>query len=156
MPRSALATAMHRLPLWLHRLGLRGYERLLGIDWLVLTTRGRRSGAPRTVMLDVIGRDEATDTWYVQPADGRRANWLRNALANPTVTVEVRGRRFVARADNVTGDEGADVVLRFIRTHPLYARLIVWMLRYVESVDVPDAELRASLRGVPVIALRPD
>src|SRR5262245_13068347 len=138
MARSALTTAMYRLPLWLHRLGLRGYERLIGIDWIVLTTRGRRSGEPRTVMLDAVGHDPATDTWYVQPADGRRAHWLRNALAHPVVTVEVRGRRFDARADDVTGDEGADVVLHFIRSHPLYARLIVFFIPYVDGVDVPD------------------
>jgi deazaflavin-dependent oxidoreductase (nitroreductase family) len=155
MARSALVATIYRAPLWLHRLGIRGYERMLGIDWIVLTTRGRRSAAPREVMLDVVGHDDATDTWYVQPADGRRANWFQNLLVNPTATVEVRGRHFEAHARDATGREGADVILRFIRTHPLYARLIVWMLRYVDSVDHPDATLRAKLTDVPVMALRP-
>src|SRR6185503_11203070 len=109
--RSPAFAAMYRLPLWFHRRGIRGYERILGIDWLVLTTRGRRTGTPRTVMLDVIGHDEARDVWYVQPADGRRSNWVQNLLANPEATVEVRGRQFQARATEVTGAEGADVVL---------------------------------------------
>ncbi len=155
MGRSALVMWFHRAPLRLHRLGIRGLERLIGIDWIVITTRGRRSGVPREVMLDVIDHDEARDTWYVQPADGRRANWFQNLLANPTVTVEVRGRHFEATARDATGPEGADVVLRFIRTHPLYARLIVWMLRYVDSIDHPDETLRAQLTTVPVMALRP-
>jgi deazaflavin-dependent oxidoreductase (nitroreductase family) len=155
--RSAIVMAFHRAPLWLFRLGIGGYERfLLGIDWLVLTTRGRRSGAPREIMLDVIGHDADSDTWYVQPADGRRANWFQNLLAHPIATVEVRRRRFEAHATDVTGPEGAEVVLRFIRTHPLYARLIVWMLRYVDSIDHPDDTLRAKLLDVPVIALRPN
>ena len=155
MARSALVARLHRAPLWLHRLGIRGLERIVGIDWIVITTRGRRSGVPREVMLDVIGHDEATDTWYVQPADGRRANWFQNLLAHPTATVEVRGRHFEAHAHDVTGPEGAEVVLRFIRTHPLYARLIVWFVRYVDSIDHPDATLRAKLTTVPVMALRP-
>jgi deazaflavin-dependent oxidoreductase (nitroreductase family) len=155
LPRSPAFAAMYRLPLWFHRRGIRGYERILGIDWLVLTTRGRRTGTPRTVMLDVIGHDENHDVWYVQPADGRRANWLQNLLANPEATVEVRNRKFRARATEVTGAEGAGVVLRFIREHPRYARLVIWFLRYVDRVDVPDAELRAQLMNVPVIALRP-
>jgi len=156
MARSALGLAMHRLPLWLHRLGIRGYERfLLGIDWLVLTTRGRRSGEARQVMLDVIGHDAATDTWYVQPADGRRAHWFRNLLAHPSATVEVRGRRFEAAARDVTGPEGAEIVLGFVRAHRVYGRLVVWMLRYVDSVDHPDDVLRAKLLDVPVVALRP-
>jgi len=146
---------MYRAPLWLYRAGVRGYERLIGIDWLVLTTRGRRTGAPRTVMVDVVGHDAATDTWYVQPADARHSDWLRNLRAHPVATVEVRGRRFRAHATEVTGTEGAEVVLRFIREHPRYARLIVWFIGYVDSVDRPDDELRERLSEVPVMALRP-
>jgi deazaflavin-dependent oxidoreductase (nitroreductase family) len=155
LPRSPAFAAMYRLPLWFHRRGIRGYERILGIDWLVLTTRGRRTGAPRTVMLDVIGHDETHDVWYVQPADGRRSNWVQNLLANPEATVEVRNTKFRARATEVTGAEGADVVLRFIREHPRYARLVIWFVGYVDRVDIPDDELRAQLMNVPVVALRP-
>ena len=151
----ALKDALYRLPLRLHALGIRGYERLLGIDWLVLTTRGRRTGHPRTVMVDVVGHDATTDTWYVQPADAERSHWLRNLRAHPIATVEVRGRRFRACATEITGDEGAEVVLRFIRGHPLYARLIIWLVGYVDSPDRSDDELRERLRTVPVMALRP-
>lgn len=149
-----LRDVLYRLPLWLHAVGIRGYERVLGIDWLVLTTRGRRTGRPRTVMVDVIGHDATTDTWYVQPADPERSHWLRNLRAHPIATAEVRGRRFRARAAEVTGEEGAEVVLRFIRAHPLYARLVVWLVGYVDSPDRSDDALRARLRTVPVIALR--
>jgi deazaflavin-dependent oxidoreductase (nitroreductase family) len=138
----------------LHRVGIRGVERALGIDWLLLTTTGRRSGRPHGVMLDAVGHDPATDTYYVQPAEGRRADWVRNVAANPDVTAEVRGRRFEARVADVTGPEGAEVVLHFIRTHPAYARIIVWFVRYVERVDVPDDELRRALATTPVFAVR--
>jgi deazaflavin-dependent oxidoreductase (nitroreductase family) len=153
--RGSLLASLYGLPLWLHGLGVRGYERLLGIDWVVLTTRGRRSGEPRRVMLDAIGHDPETGTWYVQPADEARAQWLRNLRAHPIATVEVRGRSFEARASEITGPAGAEVVLRFIRTHPWYARLIVWLVGYVDRVDLPDDELRAKLRHVVVVALRP-
>lgn len=152
----ALRRALYRLPLRLHALGIRGYERLLGIDWIVLTTRGRRSGRPRTVMVDAVGHDAATGTWYVQPADAAGSHWLQNLRAHPIATVEVRGRRFRARAVEITGPEGAEVVLRFIRDHPRYARLVIRLVGYVDSPDRPDDELRALLRTVPVMALRPD
>jgi deazaflavin-dependent oxidoreductase (nitroreductase family) len=154
MSRSRLRRLLFRLPLHLHRLGIRGIERLIGIDWIVVTTSGRRSGRPHQVMLDVVGHDPARDTFYVQPADGRRADWVRNATADPRVTVEARGGRFEARVDDVTGAEGADVVLRFIRAHPWYARLIVWFVGYLDRVDQPDAELRAQLMDTPVFAIR--
>ena len=151
---AALRRAVFRIPVLLHRAGIRGVERVLGIDWLLLTTTGRRSGRPHVVMLDAVGHDPATDTFYVQPADGRRADWVRNVAANPDVTVEVHGRRFAARVENVTGPEGAEVVLHFIRSHPLYARIIVWFVGYVERVDVPDEELRRALATTPVFAVR--
>jgi deazaflavin-dependent oxidoreductase (nitroreductase family) len=138
----------------LHRAGIRGLERVLGIDWLLLTTTGRRSGRPHVVMLDAVGHDPASDTFYVQPADGRSADWVRNVAATPDVLAEVRGRRFEARVEDVTGPEGAEVVLHFIRSHPLYARVIVWFVGYVERVDVPDEELRAALATTPVFAVR--
>ena len=145
---------LFRLPLHLHRAGIRGYERLLGIDWLVLTTRGRRTGRPHAVMLDVVGHDPAADTWYVQPADGRRADWVANATADPHVVAEVRGRRFDALVTDVTGPEGAEVVLRFVRAHPWYARLIVWLVGYVDALDYPDDVLRQKLARTPVFAIR--
>jgi deazaflavin-dependent oxidoreductase (nitroreductase family) len=145
--------ALYRLPLVLRRFGIRGYERLLGVDWLALTTTGRRSGRPHTVMVDVVGRD-AAGGWYVQPSKPRAA-WVLNARANPDVRVEAEGPVSAATAVEVTGDEGADVVLRFIRTHPLYARLIVWLVGYTPTIDVPDEVLRERLRTVVVFVLRP-
>jgi deazaflavin-dependent oxidoreductase (nitroreductase family) len=145
---------LHRLPIWLHGLGVRGYERVLGIDWLLLTTTGRRSRRPRTVMVDAIAHDEDTDTWYIQPAEPQ-AHWLANLRADPTATIEVRGRRFEVCAEEITGPRGADVILRFIRAHPLYARVVIALVGYVDSPDHPDDELRAKLRDVPVVALRP-
>ena len=155
MPIGRLRRSLFRIPLLLHRAGIRGLERVLGIDWIVLTTTGRRSGKPHAVMLDVVGHDAASDTYYLQPADGRRADWVRNVAANPVVTAEVGGRRFRARVEDVTGPEGAEVVLHFIRTHPLYARVVVWFVGYVDRVDVPDDALRRALATTPVYAIRP-
>jgi deazaflavin-dependent oxidoreductase (nitroreductase family) len=152
---AGLRTTLYRLPLALRRLGIAGYERALGVDWIVLTTRGRRSGLAREVVLDAVGHDPGTDTWYVQPADEAGAQWLRNLRAHPVATVEVRGRRFQARATEVTGPVGAGVVLSFIRRHPWYARLVVWLVGYVDRVDLPDDELLAKLRSVVVVALHP-
>lgn len=156
MPGSRVRRWLFRLPLRLHRLGLRGFERVLGIDWIVLTTRGRRTGRPHEVMLDVVGHDAATGAFYVQPADGRRADWVRNVAADPGVVAEVRGRRFDARVEDVTGPEGAEVVLRFVRAHPWYAAVIVRFVGYVDRLDRPDDELRARLAETPVFAVRPE
>jgi deazaflavin-dependent oxidoreductase (nitroreductase family) len=153
-PRPVWLRALHRLPLWLRRHGIRGYERVLGIEWIVVTTRGRRSGRPHTVVLDVVGRDGAGGGWFVQPA-APDAAWVRNVRADPRVLVEADGRETPADAVEITGADGAEVVLRFIRTHPLYARLVVRLVGYVRDVDVRDDALRTELTSVIVFALRP-
>jgi deazaflavin-dependent oxidoreductase (nitroreductase family) len=144
---------LFRVPLLLHGVGIRGVERLIGIDWIVLTTTGRRSGRAHTVMLDVVGHDEARDVWYVQPAYGRTAAWVRNVEADPLAWAEFRGRRMRVHVTDVTGAEGAEVVLRFLRTHPWYGRVIVWFVGYVDRVDRSDEDLRARLTTTPVFAI---
>jgi deazaflavin-dependent oxidoreductase (nitroreductase family) len=146
-----------RLPLAFDRLGLRGLERLatrlIGVEWIVLETIGRRSGRRHTVMLDVVGRDLRRDVYYVQPAYGRRSDWVRNVLHHPDVVARVGDRQFRARVRDATGAEGAEVVLRFLRAHPRYARVIVWFVGYVDRIDRPDDEVRAELRDTPVLAV---
>jgi len=150
---------LFRLPVLLDRLGWRGPERVMarltGVEWIVLETRGRRTGRTHTVVLDIVGRDPIGDRYYVQPAYGSRADWVRNAMMSPS-TVRVGRRRAVVHLRDATGSEGAEVVLRFLRDHPRYARLIVWFVGYVERIDRPDDELRRELASTPVFALEVD
>jgi deazaflavin-dependent oxidoreductase (nitroreductase family) len=144
-----------RAPLMLHRVGVRGFERLLGMDWMLLTTTGRRTGRPHAVMVDVVGHDAASGSYYFSPADVR-SDWVRNVRARPQVEASVRGRPFRARVEEVTGPEGARVMLRFIREHQRYARIVMWFVGLVADVDRPDQELYAQLRTATVFAVRPE
>ncbi len=148
-----LRRGLYRLPIWLRSVGLFGYERLLGIEWVVLTTRGRRTHRPHSVVLDVIGRDERTSTWYVSPSNGPRSAWVGNALAHPGVTLSVGRREIVARARDASGTEGADVFLRFIREHPRYARLVSRLGAFADVSGRSDDEAMVYLRELVVIAL---
>ena len=70
---------------------------------LILTTTGRRSGLPRTVLLQYFpdGRD-----MVVVAANGgmpRHPFWYLNLAANPQALVEVGGRTLRVRARRPTG-----------------------------------------------------
>src|SRR5579885_2788029 len=78
-----------RLPLWLYRAHL-GW--LLGERFLRLTHRGRRTGALRQTVLEVVAHDRPTDTYVVVSGLGERAQWFRNVQVTPQVTITV-GRR---------------------------------------------------------------
>lgn len=156
-PRSSpgrLSRWLYRLPLSLRRLGLGGWERWIGTEWIAITTTGRRSGRPHAVLLDIVGRDPATDTYYVSPAYGRRADWVRNIEVHPIFEAEVDGRRWRARAAAVTGERGAEVLLRFARARPLYARLAFWMTGQ-GRMQGTDAERHRQLARTMVLAIEP-
>jgi deazaflavin-dependent oxidoreductase (nitroreductase family) len=69
-----------------------------GVETLLLTTRGRRTGAARTLPL-IYGTDG--DRLLVVASKGgadRHPAWYLNLVADPDVEVQVKGDRFRARA----------------------------------------------------------
>jgi deazaflavin-dependent oxidoreductase (nitroreductase family) len=84
-----------RLPVVLYRLGLADQ---LGRSTLLLTTRGRKTGRPRTTPLNYVAEGDVT---YVLSGMGPSSDWLRNLQADPQVQVQVGRRRFAARAERI-------------------------------------------------------
>ena len=76
-----------------------------GVPSLLLTTTGRKSGAPRTQAL-IFGRDG--DDYLVVASMGgmpQHPAWYLNLTANPQVEIQVRGDRMSAQARTATSDE---------------------------------------------------
>jgi deazaflavin-dependent oxidoreductase (nitroreductase family) len=69
---------------------------------LVLTTRGRRSGVPRTGAVSFMPLE---DHFVVFSGWGIGSNWYRNIRANPDVTIKVGRRRLRATARVVEDPE---------------------------------------------------
>ena len=67
------------------------------LDFCYLTTTGRRSGAPHRIEIWFALRDGVV---YLLAGDGERSDWVRNLLADPTVTLQLgdETRRVLARA----------------------------------------------------------
>ena len=78
--------------------------------WVLLETRGRRSGRSRTFPLarGPIDGDEAL--WLIS-VHGRRANWVRNIEALAEVRIKLSGRWHAGRASVREYDEA--IVRRF-------------------------------------------
>jgi len=92
---------------------IRRYEETdgeVGHEWngatcLVLTTTGRKTGLERKFAL-IYDRDG--DNYLVVASKGgapTHPGWYLNLVANPEVTVQVRGDRFAARARTATPEE---------------------------------------------------
>jgi len=76
-----------------------GFGPIIGRRYLILTTTGRKTGHARSTALDY-------HTWkrqiYVVSVWGEQAQWYRNLLANPFVTIQTKHGTEYVRARRIT------------------------------------------------------
>ncbi len=137
-----------RAPVLLYRIGLGG----LMFGQLQLTTVGRKSGRSHRTVVDVLGHDTVTDTYHVLSAYGGHSDWYRNLQANPTMRVQVRRRKFPARATTLPKEKAEEVLLGFWRRHRLYVRT---MLRLIGLKAATEEEVRAAAAEMKIVAIQP-
>ena len=91
--------------------------------WVLLTTRGRRTGLSREVLLPCA---RSGDAIVVISAYGRRADWFRNLSRDPRVAVTSAGRSLDAHAHIVDDVETKRAIFM---DHPVWA---IWLVRIPE------------------------
>lgn len=115
-----------RSPLWLYRHGL-GF--LLGPRLLMLEHRGRASGLPRQVCLEVVDRP-APGTLRVVSGLGPGSQWFRNLRAEPRCRVSTGLRRGVpARAVRVPQEQVGDALADYAARNPAGWRVLEQVMR---------------------------
>ena len=128
---------------------------LLGERFVQLTVRGRRTGLPRAVVLEVMGRDAPTGGLLVASAWGERAQWLRNLRAHPRAEVRTGGRRFAAEVA-ILGERAAEEALRaYAQRHRRAYRWFIGPLLLGRRPEETPGEFRALVRTVPILLVRP-
>jgi deazaflavin-dependent oxidoreductase (nitroreductase family) len=100
----------------------RVFGKLLGMPVVLLTTTGRKSGQPRTVMLTAPVHD--TD-WFVivgsYGGDVKHPAWFLNLRDQPNVEVRVNGAKRLMRARVATSEEKAELWPRVVAAYKPYA-----------------------------------
>ncbi len=107
--RERIWLAIHRgLDRWLSPLGVLVYRRTRGgvtrpwhVDALLLTTRGRRSGRRRTVVLQYFPDGDAMVVAAANDGGTTHPGWYHNLHATPEAEVEVMGRNVPVRAEEL-------------------------------------------------------
>ncbi len=142
--REPFGAKLHFIPLALRvpqnalvRLLRRYFERAPG--WVLLTTRGRKTGLPREVLLPC---ERADDAIIVISTYGWRANWVRNIQNNPQVQVTCAGWLLPARAELIEDLEGKRAI---VTAHPFFPPAPFAIVHVV---------LRTVLRPLLVLLLR--
>lgn len=90
----------------------------LGRDALVLTTRGARSGLPRSNPVAFTRDGERFIVSATNDGADTHPAWYGNLVADPHVYVEVDRRRLAGVARVATGPEGERLWQRHVANHP--------------------------------------
>jgi deazaflavin-dependent oxidoreductase (nitroreductase family) len=105
---------------------------------LFLTTRGRRTGKPRTNALYYVPEGDALAVVASKGGAPHHPEWFLNLRAEPAVEVELAGRREQRRARVATAEERARLWPRFVEMYAGY-----------------DGYQRKTTREIPVVVLDP-
>jgi len=87
---------------WLYRRTKGGITRPWKVDALLLTTRGRRSGRERTVVLQFFRDGDAMIVAAANDGGTSHPGWYFNLAADPAARVEVMGRAIAVRAEELS------------------------------------------------------
>ncbi len=150
---SALLKFFFKAPLLMHKLGFGGWERLIGAQWMLITTIGRKTGKRRETMVDVMDYDKANDTFYIEAAYGARADWYKNIQSNPVFEAQVGRRKFKARAGALSTEGAGELLVQFYRQKPAYTRSVMAMAGMKFN---GEDELRELGKNLTLLAVKPE
>jgi deazaflavin-dependent oxidoreductase (nitroreductase family) len=121
--RRSLIRWLGRLHATLYR-GLRGAAvgRMGNVEFLLLTTQGRRSGKARTVPLLFLRDGSAIVVVASNGGSPDHPSWYLNLRASPGVELQVRGTRINAVARTASDVERARYWPQLVEVYGAYAR----------------------------------
>ncbi len=135
-----------RLPIHLYRARL-GW--LLGERFVLIEHVGRRTGRPRSAVVEVVAHDRDADSWTVASGFGPHTDWYRNVLATPDVTIPVGRRRLAVTAQPLPPDDAAGAMAGYAAAHPRAARRLATFMGF--DVDGSQTGFRELGRTLPLV-----
>jgi deazaflavin-dependent oxidoreductase (nitroreductase family) len=146
-----------RIALWFMRLprGLyhRGWGRLLGHTFLLITHEGRRTGKRRETVAMALTHDPETRETVVCSAWGPNTEWIRNLRAHPALEVQTGRETYVPEQRFLTEDEAVAVGVEFRNRHPARLRLFAAVLGWGDLGS--ERGVRDFVHDRPFVSFRP-
>jgi deazaflavin-dependent oxidoreductase (nitroreductase family) len=139
-----------RMPIQLYRWHL-GW--LLGGRFLLLEHRGRKTGLPRQVVVEVVRHDLDTDCYVIASGFGEKSDWLRNLIASPDVSITVGRRRLHVHGQRLDPEAAQTEMLDYARRHPRAAKKLAGYMGF--TADGSADSYRTVGRTLPFIRLCP-
>ena len=97
-------------------------NRIARLDVLLLTTKGSKTGKPRTIPLGYL--EDNSDYVIIASSGGSEKHpaWFFNLKSNPQVTIEVKGKAMQAIAEPAVAENRKRLWSKLIEVAPLYER----------------------------------
>jgi deazaflavin-dependent oxidoreductase (nitroreductase family) len=134
----ALDKRLGPLGVWLMRRSRGGVTKAWNVNAFVLTTRGRRSGRERTVVLQYFPDGGAMVVVAANDGGASHPGWYFNLVTSPDAVVEVDGRRIEVTASELGSEEATR-----------------WWQRILEAAPAYEQYRRATARPFPILRLVP-
>jgi|TARA_B100001971_G_scaffold174364_1_gene167623 deazaflavin-dependent oxidoreductase (nitroreductase family) len=106
------------------------------------------------VLVDVLEHDLEKDVYYVSSAYGAGADWVKNIKVNPVFNVQIGRRRFKAKSEQVSGQNGSKLLFRYIDEHRDYMKGLYKMMG-IDLDVLSTEELMEVLTKEMVLAITP-
>jgi deazaflavin-dependent oxidoreductase (nitroreductase family) len=146
-----------RVALWFMRLPRplyhRGWGRLLGHTFLLITHEGRKTGKRRETVAMALTYDSETREAVVCSAWGPDTEWLRNLRAHSALQIQIGRERYVPVQRFLSKDEAVAVAIEFRDRHPRRLRLFATILGWGDLSG--EMAVREFVRDRPFVAFRP-
>ena len=104
-----------RAPVALYRARL-GW--VFGQRFLLLEHLGRKSGALRRTVLEVVKHDVETGRWWVASCWSEKSQWFLNVMQTPDTAIVVGTRRIEVRAKRLSAKAGLRPLLDYAERDP--------------------------------------
>jgi len=140
-----------RSPLLLYKLRL-GW--VMGERFLKLRHKGRKSARVHDTVLEVLGRDSTSGTYYIASGWGEGAHWFRNIQRTPVVGVQVGSYKFKAKAEIVSSKKASELHYDYARKYPRGFRSLTKKI-LGEKLEPTWENACNVAKYWPVVALRP-
>ncbi|MCC8250429.1 nitroreductase family deazaflavin-dependent oxidoreductase [Saccharothrix luteola] len=113
---------------------------MAGMDLLLLTTTGARSGKPRSILTLYYGDGDRYLVVASNFGKPRHPDWYHNLVSTPEVTVEVAGEQFAAHAVVLDGAERDQAFDTVAGRYPFYAGYQAGVTRTIPVVALIRAD----------------
>ena len=129
-PPRGFSRLFFRFPVLIYKLG-GGW--LFGDRLLLLNHIGRVSGKQRQAVLEVAHHDKKSNTFVVNIGFGKSSDWYKNLKKNPDVSIMVGNHTINVHAEDLSSKEGGDIMVDFLRKHPIEAKMASFIGYRVKS-----------------------